>query len=319
MTTVVKTSVIICTYAEDRWGDLVRAVRSAQSQSVCPDEVVVVADHNPNLFERVRARFPSVVAVENRGPRGLSGARNCGVAAARGDILAFIDDDAAATNDWLEQLGAGYSDPRVVGVGGAIEPLWESGRPSWFPSEFDWVVGCTYRGMPQSIAPVRNLIGANMSFRREVFAEVGEFRSGMGRLGSIPAGCEETELCIRTLQRWPHRIMLYNPAARVKHRVPARRAHTSYFRARCYAEGLSKAQVAHWVGVGDGLASERTFALRTLPQGAWQGIQDAVLHHDWMGLGRAAAIIAGLTMTTTGYGVGTLMGRLQSVALPGEK
>lgn len=309
-----RTSVIICAYTEDRWNDLIAAIESAQSQSIQAHEIIVVIDHNPALLGKVRARFPDVVALENREPRGLSGARNSGIAAAQSEILAFLDDDAMAAPDWLEQLCAGYSDPNVIGVGGAIEPLWQGGRPAWFPGEFDWVVGCTYRGTPQTVTPIRNLIGANMSFRREVFAEVGGFRSGMGRIGAFPAGCEETELCIRARQRWPNKVMLYDPAAKVKHQVPANRAQAIYFRSRCYAEGLSKALVSRLVGAGDGLASERTYALRTLPQGVARGIGDAILRREWSGLGRATAILSGLAITTIGYIMGLTMNRLQSVA-----
>ena len=56
------------------------------------------------------------------------------------------------------------------------------------PSEFDWVVGCTYEGHRSSLGPVRNLIGANMSMRRRVFDSVGGFRSDLGRTNSKPAG-----------------------------------------------------------------------------------------------------------------------------------
>lgn len=61
---------------------------------------------------------------------------------------------------------AAYDAPRVMGVGGSIVPRWESARPGWMPRKLDWVVGGTYRGMPATTAPVRNLIGCNMSFRR---------------------------------------------------------------------------------------------------------------------------------------------------------
>jgi len=315
---VLKTSVIICAYTDERWNGLISAIESVQGQSVQAHEIIVVIDHNPALLDKVRARFPGVIAIENREPRGLSGARNSGIAVAHGEILAFLDDDAVAAVDWLEQLCASYGDPNVIGVGGAIEPLWQSGRPAWFPGEFDWVVGCTYRGTPRTVEPIRNLIGANMSFRREVFAEAGGFRSGMGRIGTFPAGCEETELCIRARQCSPGKVMLYNPAARVKHRVSAHRAQTSYFRTRCYAEGLSKALVSRLVGAGDGLASERTYTLRTLPQGVWCGISDAVVRREGAGLGRALAIVAGLAITTIGYIMGLTVGRFQSVAPSGQ-
>jgi GT2 family glycosyltransferase len=302
-------SVVICAYTEDRWDDLVAAVASVQGQSESPREIVVVVDHNSALIEHVRLQIPGVVVVENREPRGLSGARNSGVAAAQGAIIAFLDDDAITAPDWLERLTAGYKDPQVLGIGGCIEPMWLDQRPEWFPKEFDWVVGCTYRGMPEATAPVRNLIGCNMSFRREVFEGVGGFRDGIGRVGTRPVGCEETELCIRVSQRWPQSVLLYEPAARVYHRVPKSRARWGYFRSRCYAEGLSKALVSRLVGAGDGLASERIYTFRTLPLGVVQGVKDAFLGRDAMGITRAGSIVAGLAFTTMGYLMGTVSDR----------
>jgi hypothetical protein len=302
-------SVIICTYTDDRLADLTAAVESIRAQSIPPIEVIVVVDHNPRLFEHARACFPDAVVIENQETPGLSGARNCGIATARGAIIAFLDDDAVAATDWLEQLLPGYNDPQIGGVGGAIDPLWSSCAPAWFPEEFNWIVGCTYRGMPEHTTLVRNLIGANMSFRREVFETVGVFRNGIGRLGTQPLGCEETEICIRAHQRWPHRVFLFEPQARVQHRVPAQRTRWAYFRARCYAEGLSKAQIAEFVGTKDGLQSERTYVSRALPRGVVRGVADT-MRGDATGLGRAAAIVAGLALTCAGYLVGKVSRRI---------
>jgi len=302
-------SVVICAYTEERWDDLSAAVESVGAQATPPMETIVVIDHNPPLADRARLALPDVLVIENREARGLSGARNTGVATARGDVVAFLDDDATAAPDWLRYLAVPYADPLVLGVGGAIEPAWSAGRPRWLPEEFDWVVGCTYRGMPRYTSPVRNLIGANMSFRREVFTAVGGFRSGMGRLGTRPLGCEETELCIRVRKHWPPATLLYEPKALVRHRVPAARARWSYFRARCYAEGLSKAQVAAFVGAKDGLASERHYTLSTLPRGVVRGLADT-MKGDLAGLGRAGAIIAGLAVTSAGYLAGKTSQRL---------
>jgi len=121
--------------------------------------------------------------------------------------------------------------------------------------------------MPETVAAVRNLIGANMSIRREVFDTVGNFRSEIGRIGTWPISGEENELCIRARQFWPQGVFLYQPQASVFQRVPSRRACWRYFCLRCYAEGLSKAVVAQYVGVKDGLAVERSYTLRTLPKG----------------------------------------------------
>lgn len=298
-------SVVMCAYTEQRWDAMCAAVESIRRQSLPPRELILVIDHNPALFERARTHLPDVTVLENREEQGLSGARNSGIAVARGEIIAFIDEDALADPDWLANLSAGYSDPDVVGVGGVIEPLWLATRPGWFPSEFNWVIGCSYTGLPQVPASVRNLIGCNMSLRREVFEQVGGFRSGIGRIGTRPVGCEETELCIRVRQRWPQRPMLYLPQARVLHRVTQARGRWAYFRSRCYAEGLSKALVAQLVGTRDGLASERTYTLQTLPRAFVRGL-GAALRGDPSGPLRAMAIVVGLALTTAGY----LHGRL---------
>ncbi len=305
-------SVVICAYTEERWQDLLDAVASLSHQTVLPHEIIVVIDDNSSFFVRACVYFRDVLGaqliavVENREQPGLSGARNTGIALATGEIIAFLDDDAMAAHDWVEQLILGFADPTVMGVGGTIVPLWDSGRPGWFPKEFDWVVGCTYRGMPEVAAPIRNLIGANMSFRREVFDTLGGFRNGVGQVGNSMLRCDDTEFCIRVGQRWPHRHMLYLPAALVYHHVPTTRARWHYFRRRCYTEGLAKALVANLVGTQDGLSSEWHYTLQTLPTGLLNGIRTTMRTADMRGVGQAFAIAAGLALTTIGYLIGRL-------------
>jgi glucosyl-dolichyl phosphate glucuronosyltransferase len=301
---VPSTSVVICVYTEDRWEDIGQAVESVVRQRRPARELILVVDHNPALYLRLRAAYPQAEVVENVRARGLSGGRNTGAAAASGDVVAFLDDDAVADPGWLAALAEGFRLPGVVGVGGRTEPLWASRRPRWFPDEFDWTVGCTYRGMPAVRAPVRNLMGGNAAFLRTALADAGGFDTGLGRgPGGRPLGCEETEFCIRLRQRRPEAVLLFEPRALVRHKVPAQRERLRYFLARCYAEGLSKALVARAVGAGDGLSSERAHALRTLPLGVLRGL-GAAMRGDPGGLGRAAAIVVGLAWTTWGYLVG---------------
>lgn len=297
-------SVVICTYTDRRWGELVAAVQSVRRQSIPAREIVIVVDYNAALLERARARWPAVVVIPNAETRGLSGARNTGVRAISSSVVAFLDDDARADPRWLERLLMAYEQPAVVAVGGAVEPAWRAGRPPWFPPEFDWVVGCTHSGMPRSIAPVRNLVGANMSFRRDAVEALGGFRHGIGRLGATPAGCEETELCIRAHQRWPGCHILYVPEARVMHSAPPSRATLQYFLSRCLAEGRSKGLVCRLVGRGDGLAAERTYVWRTLSAAIARDVCAGVRGHG--GLRRAMAIVAGLLTTSAGYALALL-------------
>lgn len=307
-------SVIICAYTEARWTDLLAAVAALRTQQTPPYEIMVVVDHNPALFERASNEpdLEGVRLLANSGPRGLSGARNAGVAHARGAILAFLDDDAIPEPDWLAQLLLAYRDPRVIAAGGAIEPLWPGARPRWFPEEFDWVVGCTYRGVPTAPMPVQRLIGCNMSFRREAFDLAGAFRSEIGQVGHDLMRSDDTEFTIRLWQRCGDRLLLFVPQARVRHRVTEGRASQAYFRARCYAEGFSKAQMARLVGSRDGLAAERDYVARTLPSGVARGLADTVTGRDPDGIRRSAAILAGLAITGFGYLSGTLVGWLDT-------
>ena len=75
---------------------------------------------------------------------------------------------------------------------------------------------------------------------------------------------------------------------------------------RCYGEGLSKALITNLVGSQAGLATERTYVIRTLPLGVLRGVRDFLFHFDIGGLGCATAIVLGLTVTTLGYVKGRL-------------
>lgn len=291
---------LICAYTLDRLNVLSQAIESVRAQSLAAHEIVLVIDHSPELLVEAERRWPGLLLLENQEEQGLSGARNSGVVACGGEVIAFLDDDAVAAPDWLERLAEAYRDPNVLGAGGAVRPAWVEGKPAWFPPEFDWVVGCTHSGMPRRREAVRNLVGANMSFRRDALAEVGAFRHELGRVGTIPAGCEETDLCIRLGKRWPGAQIIYDPAAAVDHYVPASRGTREYFTSRCRGEGRSKAVLAGLVGSDSGLEAERTYTRRTLPLGVLRGVGDA-LRGDAGGLSRSAMIITGLLTTTTGY------------------
>jgi GT2 family glycosyltransferase len=308
-------SVVICAYTEQRWDDLAAAVESIRQQTVPQLEIIVVCDHNPRLFEHASSQFRDVVVIENSGSRGLSGARNSGTAAARGQVIAFLDDDAIAESDWMERLLNSYEDDRVVGSGGAITPIWLSGRPRWFPEEFLWVVGCTYRGLPTMPSDkVRNLIGCNMSFRRDAVRNVGGFAEGVGQVGGGMLRCDDTDFCIRVRQQQPGRVIFFEPRARVRHRVPAQRSTWRYFVARCFTEGIAKSMISRQVGAASGLSAERAYTFRVLPGGIARNFIDAARRLDFGGLQRAGAIAAGLAITTMGFLVGELTNWLTPVS-----
>jgi GT2 family glycosyltransferase len=300
-----RVSVVICAYTMDRWDDLVEAVASALRQTLQPDAVIVVIDHNEQLELRATIELAGATVVANRSTKGLSGARNTGVSFASGEIVAFLDDDAYAEDDWLERLVAPLSDGAIVGTGGWIVPNWETKPKAWFPTTFYWILGCSYAGLPAAGATLRNPIGANMAIRRRLFATVGGFTSGIGRIGKVPLGCEETELCIRYTARSPgERFVLVRDAV-VHHRVPASRLTWHYFWTRCWAEGLSKAAVTSLVGTSSGLAAERRHVMRTIPRDVVDGLLSAPRHP------RTAAIRCGLILAgVVAAAAGLLRGRI---------
>ena len=286
-------SVVICAYTQDRWDDLVRAVESVEQQIDPVAEIVVVIDHEDELLCRATARFPSHRVLGSDRTQGLSGARDAGAAVCSGAVVAFVDDDAAVEPNWSTATARSY-DGAVLGGGGAVLPVWVAGRPSWWPPEFDWVVGCSYRGQSTARGSVRNPIGANMSIRRDVLEAVGGFDPRVGRLGAVPTGGEETELFIRARRAFPTADIVLEPTAVAHHWVPASRSTWRYFARRCRAEGLSKRTVGSLVGAGEGLSAERGYATRTLPR----AVVVAVV------AGRpatAGALIAGLFLTAWGY------------------
>jgi hypothetical protein len=310
-------TVVVCTYSHERRELLDRALDALADQVAPAAEVVVVVDHNDELLMDLWGARPELTIVPNAGERGLSGARNTGVARARSAVVAFLDDDASPEPDWVARLAAAY-EPGVLGVGGRIDPVWPDGRrPGWFPAELDWVVGCTYLGVRTSTGPVRNMLGANMSFRTAELRAAGGFRDGLGRIGKRPLGCEETEACLRVSALHPSGEIRYEPQAAVHHVVPAERATWGYVLRRCWAEGLSKAAVARIAGPSRALTTERSYALQTLPRGVARALGAFLRRGSALALGRAAAITLGLAVTTAGFVSGRMrMGQPAPVALP---
>ena len=297
-------SVIICAYTERRWEQTQAAVQSVLGQDPGPAQVLLVIDHNPGLAERARRELPAAVTVlESAGPPGLSGARNTGLAAAAQPVTVFLDDDAEARAGWLASLVSPFCDPGVVATGGSVHPRWPARRPRWLPPAFDWVVGCTYLGLPETVGPVRNPIGASMSVRTHAALDAGGFTAGMGRIGTKPQGCEETELAIRLTASLPGSTILHIPDSAVDHHVAPERLTLRYFLSRCWHEGLSKAAVVRLTSSAAGLERERRQVAVVIPLSLLRELR-AFATGDPAAPARMTMIAAGLAATTAGYLLG---------------
>ena len=300
----IRASVVVCVYTEKRLPQIRAALDSIARQTMPPSEVIVVADHNPALCDRLAAEYPDHVVIPNKFESGLSGARNTGIGYAAGDVVVFLDDDARAQPQWLETLLASYDDESILGVGGVVLADWSPpGRPAWLPEEFLWVVGCSYRGQPEAKAEIRNPIGANMSFRRAAFDQAGLFDSSVGRtlISSRPLGCEETEFSIRLRRVSPGARVVYEPRAVVYHHVDQSRATWRYFLGRCHAEGCSKARVSRLAGASAALSSERSYVTHTIIRAMRRELIGVFRPDRKDSMMRLFALSLGILSAITGY------------------
>lgn len=298
-------SVVVACHTEDRWSSLIRSLDSVLAQRPRPSEVIAAVDHNPALHERIAMRFPTVTAVENDRASGASGARNAGAARVQSRYVAFLDDDAFAQPDWLRRLLDPFTDPLVVGTGGRVDPAWDAPRPRWFPDEFAWVVGASYTGLPQSIAPVRNVWSGNMAVRRDVFEAVGGFREQFGKVGSRSMP-EDTDLCIRMSASVAGGGWVYAPDALVRHSVPAERTTFRFFLERSFWEGRGKVEMSRQLHTERNLQSESHYMRRTIPRGIAQNLFRAASRRESAGALVAGAILAGTAASAVGAVAGVI-------------
>ena len=295
-------SVVICAYTDDRWPLLERSVSSVQCQGRTPLEIIVCVDHNDPLFERCRRRWAHqshsssvpVIVLANRYEGHLGSARNSAAEVAVGDIVAFLDDDAWAEPDWLQWLLLPYENDHIVAVGGAPTPEFESARPVWFPLEFGWVFGCEYSGLPETQAPLARLIGANMSVRRPALVEIGGFHSD---------NHDDMDMCHRLMHQRPEDQIVYEPLARVHHRVPEARTTWAYFWRRCFFVNKGKVEAFRHMEGAANRSADIGFVTRALSRGVPRELRHAIGGDVWAAV-RAACIIAGIVVAGAGHATG---------------
>ncbi|HLL65286.1 MAG TPA: glycosyltransferase [Micromonosporaceae bacterium] len=294
-------SVVIPCHDLRQWNDLVGAVHSVLAQSVVPAEIVVVVDHNPKMYARAVRELDGITVLENRFSRGASGNRNTAAFHTTSPLIALLDGDSRAHPGWLAQLIAPFADPRVIGTGGAISPVWQRRRPAWFPGEFLWAIGGSYTGMPTTVAPTRNVWSASMAVRRDTFEAVGGFRDGFGKLGDR-ARPEDTDLCVRMARadggRW-----MYVPGAVISHPVPAERTTFGFFLARCFSEGRGKVEMARLLGAQPSLDAERHYLRSTVPRAVTGGLAATLRGRGGHHAAKAGAALAGVLAAGMGGAV----------------
>ena len=243
-------SIVITSYTLDRLKDVTELLDGIKVQTYPHVETIVVVEGSMELFDLLKQyaidkSIPQTKVVFNNGERGLSAARNMGVAQASGEMVAFIDDDALPFQNWAEEIVKSYEDDSVIGVTGPSLPLWEDKAMNWVPEEFYWIIGGSGYSDWTTNRDIRNVSGTNMSFRREAFDSCGLFLTQLGARGGGESGKhelvgDETELSIR-VRRKTGKSIIYNPNVTVQHRVYKFRLTPAFIARRAYWEGYTKA------------------------------------------------------------------------------
>ena len=198
-------SVVVCTY--NRAALLEKALRSlfAQNAEASSFEIVVIdnnsADETPQVVESLKAESPVPLRYFRESRQGNAYARNAGVDQAAGRVVAYMDDDVIADENWVAVMRAAFAhEPELSFVGGKVLPLWESDPPSWLTNAH-WapLALIDYGPEPLEIAgptPL-GLLTANIGIRREVFAEVGGFLTSLQRVKGAIGSMEDHEFLMR--------------------------------------------------------------------------------------------------------------------------
>lgn len=237
-----KVSVVICTYTMDRYDVFTEAVESALAQTYNPIEVVLVIDGNPEVYERAVEDFSehkNVVISDNEENQGISYSRTRGAELASGEIVAFIDDDGVAKKDWIAKHIQTYEETDAVAVAGYVAPCWQREKPDFFPEEFYWLVGCTELGFAEDGEEVRNGYGSNVSYKRNVFLDVGGYDMNTGRKGDRHIQAHEAPVGIRIREAYGQGVVYVEDAV-VHHKLFDYRGEFRWLVFRSFWQGFSK-------------------------------------------------------------------------------
>lgn len=231
-----KISVILCTHNGGR--NLAKTLDSLAVLELpgMVDWEVLVVDNNSR--DRTRevvndfcCRYPTRFRYLCEPLPGKSYALNTGIRAARGDILAFLDDDVTVEPEWLHNITAALRNGEWAGAGGRTLPEGSFSPPRWLSCEGRYALAplAIFDRGTEARELTESPFGNNMAFRREVFEKYGGFRIDLGpRAGSKdPQKSEDSEFGVRLLQAGEH--LRYEPSAIVYHSVPTARVQKKYF------------------------------------------------------------------------------------------
>lgn len=238
-------SVVVSAYSLKRLHDLTDVIDGIKNQTYNPIEAVIVIDESKELFDKINNHISinnlkNMQVIFNPENKGLSYSRNIGIKYSNGSIVAFIDDDAVPSVNWAKCVIETFNeDPQIGAVTGDIIPLWEYENMSWFPKELFWMISCSYIMTPTKKEEVERGFGTNMAFNRQLLLEVGMFNTNLGIKANNWIGGEDTDMFLNIKEKG--KKVMFNPDARVLHKIYVHRTNTKNIIKRAFNGGVSVA------------------------------------------------------------------------------
>lgn len=238
-------SAVVCTY--ERYDLLETALASLRQQTLAAGKYrIIVVDNSPDA-RRAQIYMEKYDKVGNihcmhTPTSGLSNARNIAAHECGTEFVAYLDDDALAESDWLENLLHAFAEfgATAGAVGGPILPIWQDERPSWLPDELVGALTAVDWGGRLRIAAEREWIaGANMAFRTRPLLEAGAFSLSLGRNGASQVLLSNEEIEVLSKLRTAGFCVIWAPDAKVRHLISRERLQQGWLRRRYAWQAVS--------------------------------------------------------------------------------
>ena len=251
-------TVAFSTFRETRLDWVIDLLRNLGKQTFLDFRVLIVINSNDKYFVSLQNAVNDKNVIDssfeidllpNRVDLGIAHDRNIALKNAKTPYVCFTDDDVIPEIHWLQMLHETLeSNEKVAAAVGPVLPIWsvDCGNASlWYPKELFWIIGCTSERI-NSISPVRNGFGSNMALKRETAIELGGFNEEFGYNPRNNLVGEEPEFGARLIHNG--RITLWNPEAKMYHRVTPNRIKFQNTLKRSHAEGQTKAYLRKLLG-----------------------------------------------------------------------
>lgn len=244
---MIDVSVIICTFNRSEFlkDTLLACDKLVHDINI---EVIVVDNNSSDNTKQVvenwiyipgGSSFKRRYILEKR--QGVSYARNTGLENAKGKIIAYVDDDAIPSEDWVQIIYDSFEKyPEVLAIGGKILPKYEIDRPEWLTPDYEKYLSLKDLGENDREFPPHNFpFGMNMAFRSEAISTL-NFSTDLGRKGTSLLSGEESDFFERLARQGK---IYYIAKMCVVHFIPKERLTQEWLLSRAYAQGVTDARM----------------------------------------------------------------------------